>query len=147
MVAEQLAADARDKTYNDSIGRLNSGLVAAVNVAAVEGRRAASASATLHAIVDSNVAAKATLDSLEAAHARQVLSLQQAVALAQAETQVERDRVADRDAQLLKLRGDLAEAITRADGFERQAHPGWLKRVADSPETHLAAAILGAVVL
>lgn len=143
MVTEQLAAEARNRVANDSIARLNAGRDSAVNLAAVAGRRAATASEALHAIVDSNAAARAALDTLEAAHAQEKRSLQQALAFAQAETQVERDRVADRDAQLLRLRGDLATAITRADRFERQANPGWLKRVVDSPETHLAVAAIG----
>lgn len=143
IVVESIAADARDRQRNDSIGRLQARLNGAVTAAAAEGRRATVFHDALHELVDSNAAAKAALDSLEASHNRQVLSLQEALALAQAETQVERDKVADRDAQLLKLRGDLAYAISRADNFEKQAHPGWIRRVVDSPVTHIVAAGVG----
>jgi hypothetical protein len=145
IVAEQLAADARDRVRGDSITRLDARFTTAVTTAASEGRRAAVFHTALHELVDSNAAAKAALDSLEAAHTAQVLSLEQAVAIAQAETQVERDRVADRDAQLQRLRLNLADAITRADVFEKQAHPGALKRVLDSPVTHIVAAGIGYV--
>lgn len=145
LVEDQLAADARDRRWADSTARLNDRLTAAVSVAAAAGRQAETASATLHALVDSNATVKAALDALEAAHARQVLSLEDALAISRAETAVERDRVAERDVRLLKLRGDYVAAIARADEFERQAHPGALRRVLDSPGTHLIAAVIGYV--
>jgi chromosome segregation ATPase len=145
MAEEQLAADARDKQRNDSIARLNERVETLVDSAATSGQQFDTAAKTLEALVADNPAAKAALDSLKSAHTRQVLTLAQALAASQAETAQERARVADRDAQLLTLRGNLANAITRADGFERQAHPGALKRVLDSPVTHIVAAGIGYV--
>jgi len=145
MAEEQLAADARDKVRNDSIASLTTRLNGAITTAASAGRSVAVFHETLHELVDSNAAAKAALDSLEAHQAAQVMSLERAVAISDSLLQVERDRVADRDAQLLTLRGNLVNAISRADNFERQAHPGALKRIIDSPVTHLVAAGIGYV--
>ena len=141
IINDSIDADARDKQRNDSIAKLTARLGAATRTAAVAGQAFTVTLAALRASADSNTAT--VLDSLEAQHGRQVKSLSEAVATAQAETQVERDKIADRDAQLLKLRGDLALSITRADGFERQAHPGAIKRVLDSPVTHLVAFAAG----
>lgn len=146
IVAESLAADSRTRQRDDSIARLNARLNAATASAAASGRRFETASAALHAIVDSNQAAREALDSLESAHGQQVKSLQEAVAAAQAQTRVALAAVADRDAQLAKLRSSYADAIARADKFERDANPGWLRRVVESPETHIVAALIGAVV-
>jgi hypothetical protein len=137
IIADALAADARDKQRNDSIAKLNARITVATRTAAAAGQAFETTIAAIRATVDSNTAV--ALDSLEAQHGRQVLSLQEALAVSRAETQVANDKIADRDAQLLKLRGDLAISITRADTFERQAHPGWLKKVIDSPVTHLVA--------
>lgn len=145
MVQDQLDAEKRTRTQNDSLAKLNQRLTVVTRTAASAGQAFATTSAALHAIVDSNATAKAGLDSLEAQHGRQVLSLEEALAISEAEKQVLRDKVADRDRQLLKLRGDLAISITRADGFERQAHPGAIKRVLNSPVTHLAAGVVGYV--
>jgi hypothetical protein len=110
-----------------------------VTNAAAAGAQVATAAATLAELVRDNPAAQAALDSLNVAHARQVMSLEQALAASQAETAEQQARVADRDAQLVTLRADNVAAITRADGFERQAHPGTIRRVLDSPVTHLVA--------
>jgi hypothetical protein len=143
IVAESLAADARERARQDSIGHLTARLTVAVTTAASEGRRAMVFHETLHELVDSNAAAKAALDSLEAAHASQVISLERAVAISDSLLQVEQARVADRDAQLAMLRANLVNAIARADTFERQAHPGAIRRVLDSPVTHLVALGVG----
>lgn len=145
IITDALAAAARTKQQDDSIAKLAQRLTAATRTAASAGQAFATTSAALHAIVDSNAAAKAGLDSLEAQHTRQVVSLQDALAISQAETRVANDKIADRDAQLLTLRADYAAAITRADGFEKQAHPGVIRRVLDSPVTHLVAFGLGYV--
>ncbi|HMG18835.1 MAG TPA: hypothetical protein VK573_08935 [Gemmatimonadales bacterium] len=143
IVAESLAADTRERVRQDSITRLTTRLTAAVTSAASAGRSVAVFHQTLHELVDSNAAAKAALDSLEAHQATQVMSLKRAVAISDSLLRIERDRVADRDAQLRDLRANLVTAITRADNFERQAHPGAIKRVLDSPVTHLVAAGIG----
>jgi hypothetical protein len=143
IVAESLAADARDRVRGDTIKALTKRLAGSVTAAAAEGRRATVFHDALHELVDSNATAKAALDSLEASHARQVVSLERAVAISASLLLIERARVADRDAQLREVRAQLVGAITRADDFERQAHPGWITRVLRSPGTHLVAAGLG----
>lgn len=143
IVAESLAAGTRERARQDSITHLNARLTVAVTTAASEGRRAGVFHDALHELVDSNAAAKAALDSLESHHAGQVLSLERAVAISDSLLKVERAGTADRDAQIATLRMNLANAITRADGFERQAHPGAIKRILDSPVTHLVALGVG----
>lgn len=145
IVAESLAAEARDRARADSITKLAARLVGAVTTATSEGRRAVVFHDALHVLVDSNVAAKAALDSLEAAHASQVMSLLRAVALADSIHQVDEAEKADLRARLVTVNTRLAAAIATADRFEHRANPGALRRVLDSPVTHLVAAGLGYV--
>jgi hypothetical protein len=143
LVAESLAADARDRARGDTIAALTTRLTGAVTVAASEGRRATVFHDALHALVDSNAAAKAALDSLEAAHAAQVMSLYRAVAIADSIHLIDEAAKADLRGQLATANLRLAAAIAKADLFERRANPGVLRRVLESPVTHLVAFAAG----
>lgn len=148
--ADSLAFARRDSVRADSIRQWQVAADRARAAAAAAAQHAASASSTLHALVDSNAAAKAALDSLDAAHARQVGGLTAALAFADSIHHADEARLADRDAQLTHLRSDLADMTQRATQWERRAHPGLLRRVIESPVTHAVAfgtgTLLGLVV-
>ena len=143
IVAEDLAADARDSARADSITRLNARLTVAVTTAKSEGRRADVFHEALHAYVARDSLASAALDSLGASHARQVMSLERAVALADSIHRVDEAVQADLRARLATANSRLAGAIAKADHFERRANPGWLRTVVEHPVTHIVAAGVG----
>lgn len=142
-IVEAVAADARDKVRADAIKRLNARLTGAVTTAAAEGRRATVFHDELHALVDSNAAAKAALDSLEAAHAAQVMTLERAVAIAAEIHRVDEEEKTDLRGRLAAANIRIAEAIEKADRFERRANPGWVRVVLEHPVTHIVAAGVG----
>jgi hypothetical protein len=143
--ADSTAAALRDSARVDTIAAFRRSADAERKAAAAAGRTAAGASAALHKMVDSNAAVKAALDSLEAAHASQVVSLRSALAFADSIHRIDSTRVADRDGQIARLRSDLVDMTRTADKWERAAHPGLLRQLVQHPVTHAAAALLGYV--
>jgi Asp-tRNA(Asn)/Glu-tRNA(Gln) amidotransferase C subunit len=143
--ADSTAAALRDSARVDSIANFRHLADAARSAATQAGRRAAGASTLLHQLVDSNAAARAALDSLEAEHASTVTSLQKALAYADSIHAIDSLRIADRDQQIAHLRKDVVDMTAQANKWESRAHPGFLAGVFRSPWTHAAAAGLGYV--
>lgn len=144
--ADSTAAALRDSVRTDSIRRWQRLADIARHRADVAAEQVAGFADAVRAAIDSaDTAGQAALDSLVTVHRAEVADFRSALAAADSIHKIDSTRVADRDAQLARLRSDLADMTTQATRWERRAHPGLFTQVLRSPWTHAGAFVLGVV--
>jgi len=117
-------ADSIVKAWQDSTTRLRQReqVFKSAAIAADRGREAFHDQ--LHSLVDTNAVLKAAVDSLEAAHGRQVLSLQQALAAADSVIQSDSSTIKQLHARLLDFQRSNVDLISQLDEARKRLNPG-----------------------
>jgi hypothetical protein len=141
--ADSIAAAHRDSARVDSIAKLQAAADHALQTAHEDSATFDFNRRALRSIIPNGQ--RLLLDSMTAAHGREVASYKSALATAARIHLLDLARIADRDRQISELRQSRYALTEQIRDLNARAHPGPLKAILQSPYTHAGAFGVGLI--